>query len=105
MVASFKNSLTIRPSGAGINILLERSRVDIFDKAGMDTVGKADKARMDTGKGWIAADITCNASHATRSTGHTVAHTTEFHPNIGRNNRDIPVLVHHGSLEQTKLKA
>jgi hypothetical protein len=42
-----------RPSAAGINILLERSRVDIFDKAGMeagmDTVGKA---RMDTvGKG------------------------------------------------------
>jgi hypothetical protein len=52
IVASFKNSLTIRPSEAGINILLERSRVDIFDKAGMeagmDMVGKADKARMDT---------------------------------------------------------
>jgi len=53
IVASLKNSLTIRPSAAGINILLERSRVDIFDKAGMDTgMDTVGKARMDTvGKG------------------------------------------------------
>jgi hypothetical protein len=89
--------------------------VDIFDKTGMDTVGKVG----------IAADITRNASYATRSTGHTVAHTTElyaslparntghavahttaFHPNIGRNNREhIPVPVRYGGPEQTDIKA
>ena len=53
IVASLKNSLTIRPSAAVINILLERSRVDIFDKAGMDTgMHTVGKARMDiVGKG------------------------------------------------------
>jgi hypothetical protein len=42
-----KQSIDIRhnpfepsPGGAGINILLERNRMDIFDKAGVDTFGK-----------------------------------------------------------------
>lgn len=87
--------------------------MDIFDKAGMDTVGKVG----------IAAHITCsaspaarntdhtvadttdyNASSPTRYTDHTVAHTTEFH--IGRNNREyILVLVRHGCVGQTNIKA
>jgi len=60
----------------------------------MDTVGKVG----------IAAHITCSASPAARNTDHTVAHTTEFH--IGRNNREyIPVLVRHGCVGQTNIKA
>jgi isopentenyl phosphate kinase len=99
-------ALIIRPGGAGINILLER--VDILDKAGMDILDRAgmdilDKAAMDIlDKSGIAANITYNASHAARNTGHTVADTTEFLPNMGRNN---PVPVHHGRLEQTNIKA
>jgi hypothetical protein len=111
-------ALIIRPGGAGINILLERSRVDIWDKADMDIAG------MDTfGKSGIAAHIACNASLAARNTGRTVADTTGYnafpparntdhtvpkttHPKIGRNNRGhIPVPVHYGRLEQTNIKA
>jgi hypothetical protein len=51
IVASYKSSLIIRPGRAAVNILLERSRADIFDKARMDTFGKSG----------IAANLTCNA--------------------------------------------
>ena len=64
--------------------------MDIFDKAGMDTVGKVG----------IAADITCNASHATRLRVILLRIQLSSIPNIGRNNREhILLLVRHGCLE------
>jgi hypothetical protein len=93
--------------------------VDIWDKAGMDIAG------MDRfGKSGIAANMTGNASLPARNTGHaaadttgyafpparnmdhTVPKTTQFHPKIGRNNREhILVPVHHGCLKPTNIKA
>ena len=89
--------------------------MDIWDKAGMDTFGKpgiaanmtcnASLAARNTGR--TVADTTgCNASPPTPDTDHTAPNTTQFHPKIGRNNRGhIPVPLHHGCLEQTKIKA
>ena len=93
--------------------------MDIWDKAGMDTFGKPGIAANTSGAspparntGHIVADTPvadttgCNASPPTPDTDHTAPNTTQFHPKVGRNNRGhIPVPLHHGCLEQTKIKA